>query len=278
MQSPGDGECRRRARRHRRPRRPRPVPCRARWRTADRGLWAQITGPQEGGVVSIVLHTHARPGTPEFERNEAEHRRLVAELRERLARAAAGGGEKARERHAARGKLLPRERVDRSATPAARSSSSRRSPPRTSTTAPRPAPGSSPASARVHGREVVVVANDATVKGGTYYPMTRQEAPARAGGRAAEPPAVRLPRRLRRRLPAAAGRGLPRPRALRPHLLQPGDDVGAGDPADRRGDGLLHRRRRLRPGDERRDGDRARPGDDLPRRPAAREGGDRRGA
>ena len=60
-----------------------------------------------------VLHTHARPGTPEFEANAEEHARLVADLRERQARAAAGGGEKARARHTARGKLLPRERVDR---------------------------------------------------------------------------------------------------------------------------------------------------------------------
>ncbi len=59
-------------------------------------------------------------------------------------------------------------------------------------------------------------------------PDDGEEAPAGAGGGAAEPPALRLPGRLRRRLPADAGRGLPRPRALRPHLLQPGDDVGAG--------------------------------------------------
>ncbi len=50
-----------------------------------------------------------------------------------------------------------------------------------------------------------------------------------------------------------------------------------GHPADRRGDGLVHRRRRLRPGDVRRDRDRAQPGHDLPRRPAAGEGRDRRG-
>ena len=51
----------------------------------------------------------------------------------------------------------------------------------------------------------------------------------------------------------------------------------ARHPADRGGDGLLHGRRRLRAGDERRDGDRAGHGHDLPRRPAAGEGGDRRG-
>ena len=52
---------------------------------------------------------------------------------------------------------------------------------------------------------------------------------------------------------------------------------GAGHPADRRRDGLVHRRRRLRAGDVRRVGDRPRPGHDLPRRAAAGEGGDRRG-
>ena len=110
--------------------------------------------------------------------------------------------------------------------PARRSSSSRRWPPGTSTTTRRPAPGIVTGIGRVSGREVVIVANDATVKGGTYYPDHGQEAPPRAAGRAREPAAVRLPRRLGRRVPAAAGRGLPRPRSLRPHLLQPGADVG----------------------------------------------------
>ena len=114
-------------------------------------------------------------------------------------------------------------------------------------------------------------------QGRHLLPDDGQEAPARAGDRAAEPAALHLPRRLRRRLPAPAGRGLPRPRALRADLLQPGDHVGGRDPPDRRGDGLVHGRRRLRAGDERRDGDRPRAGHDLPRRTAAGQGGDRRG-
>ena len=81
----------------------------------------------------------------------------------------------------------------------------------------------------------------------------REEASARAGDRAAEPPALHLSGRFRRRLPADAGRGLPRSRAFRPHLLQPGQPVGAGHSADRRGHGLVHRGRRLCAGDERRD-------------------------
>src|SRR5262245_3893770 len=122
--------------------------------------------------MSAGLTSHAQPGSEEFERNEAEHRRLAAELRERLARAAGGGGEKARERHAARGKLLPRERVDRLCDPGSPFLE-------LSTLAAEDlydgaAPGAAliPRVARFAGRELVVVANDATVKGGTYYPMT----------------------------------------------------------------------------------------------------------
>ena len=130
---------------------------------------------------------------------------------------------------------------------------------------------------RVEGVKCMVVANDATVKGGTYYPDHGQEAPARAADRAREPAAVHLPRRLRRRVPAAAGRRLPRPRPLRADLLQPGAAVGRRHPAALGGHGLVHGRRRVRPRDVGRDRDRAQPGHDLPRRAAAREGGDRRG-
>ena len=122
----------------------------------------------------------------------------------------------------------------------------------------------------------MIVANDATVKGGTYYPMTVKKHLRAQEIALAEPAALHLPGRLRRRVPAAAGRGLPRPRALRPDLLQPGHDERAGHPADRRGARLVHGRRRLRAGDERRGRDRPQPGHDLPRRAAAGEGGHRR--
>ena len=113
-------------------------------------------------------------------------------------------------------------------------------------------------------------------EGRHLFPDHREEASARAGDRAAEPAALHLSGRFRRRLPADAGRDLPRPRAFRPHLLQPGQSVGAGHSADRRGDGLMHRRRRLCAGDERRDHHRAQAGHDLPGRTAAGAGGDRR--
>jgi 3-methylcrotonyl-CoA carboxylase beta subunit len=122
--------------------------------------------------MSRVLSTHADPASAEFERNEAEHRRLAAELRERLGRAAAGGGERSRERHVARGKLLPRERVERLVDLG--SPLLELSPLAAEGLYDDVAPGAGIITAvgRVEGRDVVIVANDATVKGGTYYPMT----------------------------------------------------------------------------------------------------------
>ena len=119
-----------------------------------------------------VLSTHARPGSPSFAANEAEHRRLVDELRRRLTVAAAGGGERARERHTSRGKLLPRERVDRLCDPG--TPFLELSPLAADGLYDGAAPGAGIVTgvARVSGREVVIVANDATVKGGTYYPLT----------------------------------------------------------------------------------------------------------
>ena len=166
-------------------------------------------------------------------------------------RAREGGGPRSTsQRHREQGKLPVRERIDRLLDPG--SPFLELSPlaaHRTCTTTRRPRAGLVTGIGRVSGREVLIVANDATVKGGTYYPDHREEARARAADRAREPAAVRLPRRFGRRVPAAAGRGLPRPRALRPDLLQPGAHVGRAHPADRRRHGLVHGRRRLRAGD-----------------------------
>jgi 3-methylcrotonyl-CoA carboxylase beta subunit len=122
--------------------------------------------------VSTVLHTHARPGTAGFEANAEAHAVLVADLRARQAKAALGGGERARDRHTSRGKLLPRERIDRLSDPG--SPFLELSPLAAEGLYEDAAPGAGIVAgiARVEGREVIVVANDATVKGGTYYPMT----------------------------------------------------------------------------------------------------------
>jgi 3-methylcrotonyl-CoA carboxylase beta subunit len=119
-----------------------------------------------------VLQTQVNPGGEEYAANDARHRELVGELRRRLAGAARGGGEKARERHVSRGKLMPRDRVARLSDPG--SPFLELSPLAANGLYDDGAPGASLITgvARVHGREVLVIANDATVKGGTYFPMS----------------------------------------------------------------------------------------------------------
>jgi 3-methylcrotonyl-CoA carboxylase beta subunit len=112
------------------------------------------------------------PGGEPYKRNAEVNERLVAELRERLAVAARGGPDKARERHRERGKLLPRDRVDTLLDPGSRFLELS---PLAATGLyddQAPAAGIITGIGRVSGRETVIVANDATVKGGTYYPIT----------------------------------------------------------------------------------------------------------
>jgi 3-methylcrotonyl-CoA carboxylase beta subunit len=119
-----------------------------------------------------VIKTTADVASTEFRANQAVMRALVAELEAQRAKAAEGGPPQARERHLARGKLLPRERVLTLIDPGT------------------PFLELSPLAAngmyddaihgagiitgvgRVAGRECVIVCNDSTIKGGTYYPMT----------------------------------------------------------------------------------------------------------
>jgi 3-methylcrotonyl-CoA carboxylase beta subunit len=118
--------------------------------------------------IESTVDTHSE----EYHANAARMRALAEELQRRREEAATGGPERARERHVARGKLLPRERVMRLLDPGS------------------PFLELSPLAAfqmyegdvhaaglitgigRIEGRECVIVANDATIKGGTYYPMT----------------------------------------------------------------------------------------------------------
>jgi acetyl-CoA carboxylase carboxyltransferase component len=108
----------------------------------------------------------------EFERRRARMEELVAELRERSARVAEGGGEKAVERHRSRGKLTVRERVDRVVDPD--SAFLELSALAASDMYDGQAPGAGIVTGIgvVEGQECVIVANDATVKGGTYFPIT----------------------------------------------------------------------------------------------------------
>ncbi|MFF1795618.1 carboxyl transferase domain-containing protein, partial [Kitasatospora sp. NPDC058263] len=118
------------------------------------------------------LGTAADPGSEAYRANTEAHRALVGELREKLAAAALGGGAKARARHTARGKLLPRDRVDTLLDPASPFLELAPLAADGMYDGAAPAAGVIAGIGRVAGREVVVVANDATVKGGTYYPMT----------------------------------------------------------------------------------------------------------
>ncbi len=119
-----------------------------------------------------VLPTSYNADAPEMQANAAHNRRLRDDLWAKVAEAALGGNEKSRERHVARGKLLPRERVERLLDPGS----------------PFLEIGQLTANGmyegdvhgaslicgigRVSGRQVMIVCNDATVKGGTYYPLT----------------------------------------------------------------------------------------------------------
>src|SRR5467141_3634896 len=98
--------------------------------------------------------------------------RLVAELRERLTKARLGGPDRARERHTKSGKLLPRERVERLLDPG--TAFLELSPLAAFGMYDDEAPGAGMITGigRVSGNECVIVANDATVKGGSYYPLT----------------------------------------------------------------------------------------------------------
>jgi 3-methylcrotonyl-CoA carboxylase beta subunit len=107
-----------------------------------------------------------------FLANRAHHLALVEDLRTQLDRAARGGSDRARARHVARGKLLPRDRVEALLDPG--TAFLELSPLAAHDLYDGAAPGAGIITGvgRVSGTEVVVVANDATVKGGTYYPMT----------------------------------------------------------------------------------------------------------
>ena len=119
-----------------------------------------------------TLATGARPHSGDFVANDASQRALVSELRERLERVGRGGSQASRNRHSARGKLLPRDRIDylldrgspflEVGALAAYGMYDDES----------PGAGIITGIGLVSGRLCMIVCNDATVKGGSYYPMT----------------------------------------------------------------------------------------------------------
>lgn len=118
------------------------------------------------------LRSSVDPSSEPFRRNASRMAALVAELRERRAQAREGGGDEAQARHRAHGKLTVRERLDRLLDPG--SPFLELSPLAAWDVYDGAAPGAGLVTGvgRVSGREVLIVANDATVKGGTYFPLT----------------------------------------------------------------------------------------------------------
>ncbi len=118
------------------------------------------------------LATALDPHSDTFKANAAHNRRLVEELRSRVAGAAIGGPEAARTRHTSRGKLLPRERVGRLLDPGSPFLEVGQLAAFGLYDGEAPGAGVITGIGRVSGREVMIVCNDPTVKGGAYFPLT----------------------------------------------------------------------------------------------------------
>jgi acetyl-CoA carboxylase carboxyltransferase component len=118
------------------------------------------------------IESKIRTADPAFQANRQRMTALVAELRERLAAARRGGPEEARRRHHERGKLLARERVEALLDPGTAFLELSPLAAHGLYDDEAPAAGIITGVASIHGRPAVIVANDATVKGGTYFPMT----------------------------------------------------------------------------------------------------------
>ena len=119
-----------------------------------------------------ILESRVDRGAPEFAANRERMAALVQELRRRTEEVAAGGGAEAVERHRSRDKLLARERIDRLVDPGSAFLELNALAAYGLYDGDAPAAGIVTGIGVVEGRECVIVANDATVKGGTYYPLT----------------------------------------------------------------------------------------------------------
>ncbi|SEL48031.1 3-methylcrotonyl-CoA carboxylase beta subunit [Roseivivax marinus] len=120
----------------------------------------------------MKLKSQAIPTSEDFRANRAAHLEALAVVREAAEAAMAGGGERARKRHLDRGKMLPRERVANLLDPGSPFLEVGALAATGMYDGAAPGAGAIAGIGRVHGQEVMVVCNDATVKGGTYYPMT----------------------------------------------------------------------------------------------------------
>ena len=222
-----------------------------------------------------VLKSQLNPRSADFQANAAAMQTVVADLHEKVEKIALGGPEAARQKHLARGKLLPRERVNGLLDPGTPFLEIGQFAAYGMYGGDVPAASVIAGIGRVNGVECMVVANDATVKGGTYYPLTVKK-----HLRAQEIA-------LENRLPCvylvdSGGAFLPMQDEVFPDkehfgriFFNQANLSAARHSADRRRHGFVHGRRRLRAGHVRRVDHRQESGHDLSRRPAAGQGGDR---
>jgi 3-methylcrotonyl-CoA carboxylase beta subunit len=148
--------------------------------------------------MSPRLPSQIRTSSPEFKENAAHHEALAEDLRRQIERVRQGGSPRSVEKHHAYDDAAPSASIVTGI-------------------------------GRMHGREVMIVANDATVKGGTYFPMTvKKHLRAQEVALENRLPCVYLVDSAAPSCPA--GRGVPGPRPLRAHLLQPGAHVRRGIP------------------------------------------------
>jgi 3-methylcrotonyl-CoA carboxylase beta subunit len=119
-----------------------------------------------------IIKSQIDTGSREFAANDAHMRELVTDLQQHLELVELGGGEKAREKHTKRGKMLPRERVKQLIDPGTPFLEFSPLAAHDMYDGKAPSAGIITGLGRVNGREVVIIANDATVKGGSYLPIT----------------------------------------------------------------------------------------------------------
>ena len=119
-----------------------------------------------------TLTTKIEPRAEAFQANVSAMRNVVSDLHEKVKAIAAGGGIDARNKHTARGKLLPRDRIQALLDPGSPFLEFSQLAAYGLYNDDAPCAGMIAGIGRVQGLEVVIVANDATVKGGAYYPIT----------------------------------------------------------------------------------------------------------
>ncbi|HHL4081365.1 MULTISPECIES: carboxyl transferase domain-containing protein [unclassified Burkholderia] len=119
-----------------------------------------------------IIESKLNPRSEDFRANAAALEAVVADLRAKIERLAQGGGQAARDKHLSRGKLLPRDRIAQLLDPGAPFLEFSQLAANGMYNDDAPGAGVITGIGRIAGRECVIVCNDATVKGGTYYPIT----------------------------------------------------------------------------------------------------------